>query len=279
MVTRVEKDVLLGLVAEIASKIEALLVEDPAGPPPPPPPPPTPTPPPPVRYGYGVKPGAALTPSGTLVLKPGDQVTGLRVTAPTGLYAVKVTDEAAGVTLRDCVIDAGPLVDQAVGYTGYSLLGCTINGGKDGAKANGRVSILGCDFTPRPTPDGAHADGIQVTGGTSIEIGFTRIVMGPGATSCILIKADQQPIDDVWLHDLYLDMVQDDRPNYALYPGGGAKGCTNVRIERVVFADRLKWSGNRASGLALYSSMRPSSGWLRDCRFADGTPIPNEAWG
>lgn len=307
MTSQAEKDALLASIAKAASaagsqlsnlglakkRAEALVVdvEPPADPPPPPPvdpppppppidpPPPPPPPPPPLSTGYGADPSTTFAPSPNLSLTSGREVTNLRITAPDGLYAVKVALDTGRAVIRNCVIDAGATVAQAVGYTGYELLNCTINGGMDGAKANGNTRILGCDFTPRPTPEGAHADGIQITGGTGVEIGNTRIVMGPGSTSCILIKADIEPIEDVWLHDLFLDMEQDANPNYALYPGGGVKGCKNVRVERVVFADRLKWAGNKASGLALYPSMRPSSGYLRDCRFADGTPIPDETWG
>ena len=221
--------------------------------------------------GYGVTPGTVLTDSGGISVGNGAVVTGKAITVSGGIFAVRSTasNPAQIPVVSDCKIVATN-TDQAFGFGGFIARHCDISGSADGAKANGYTTIDGCHIHDLAQGSGMHNDGIQVTNGAHIQILDTKIIIKTNQTSCIMVGSDQGPIDDVLIRGGFYEIAWNAQAGYCIYPGDSA--CTNVRLEGCVFSTRF------GKGRALYPS-RPKTGWMRGCKYDDGTPIPDETWG
>lgn len=220
----------------------------------------------PIDGEYGIPLGTQLTVvTGGLQLGTGETRDGLDIRGP---FRSTASREPVPVLTRSKIDGTGR--DDAVYYGGYTLDQCTIDAGSDGLKMNSKAKLLrslvmGLDLKP-----GDHGDCVQITNGSDVEIGYSKLVATPGANACIMIGSDQGPISDVYVHDTVLQIDPGGHAQgYALYTGDS--GCTNMRYERITFdcnEDR-----------ALYPGARPRSGYLRDCRYRNGRPVPDETWG
>jgi hypothetical protein len=142
------------------------------------------------------------------VVSTGVTLTNLRVDAADAPYAIR-NKSAGHLTITDC--DLGPagtpthMTDAAVVYSDYTLLRCNVHGTGDGLKAHGDTVIEDNYIHDMFESGGNHSDGIQISSGANVLIQHNTIVSAPrdssGAvqqgTSCIIVKADQGPIDNV----------------------------------------------------------------------------------
>jgi hypothetical protein len=152
----------------------------------------------------------------------------VRVDAADANYAIRNFSDGH-LTITDC--DLGPVTpdhqtDAAVVYADYTLERCNIHGTGDGLKANGNTQILDSYIHDMYESAGNHSDGIQISAGSHVLIEHDTIVSRPlddaglvaVAVSCVMVKADQGPIDDVQIRSSRLA----GDPGFLVYSRKGA---------------------------------------------------------
>jgi hypothetical protein len=171
------------------------------------------------------------------VMVPGVVLTNIRVDASDAAYAIR-NRSSGHLTITDC--DLGPdgtpthMTDAAVVYSDYTLMRCNVHGTGDGLKAHGDSVIEDNYIHDMFESGGNHSDGIQVSSGSHDIIADNTIVSAPrdstGAiaqgTSCILVKSDQGPIDDVQI----VGNSFGGDPGYMVYDRSGSSYPTPTNI-------------------------------------------------
>jgi hypothetical protein len=186
------------------------------------------------------------------VLSTGVTLTNLRVDASDAAYAIRNKSDGH-LTITDC--DLGPTgtpthqTDAAVVYADYTLLRCNVHGTGDGLKAHGDTVIEDSYIHDMFESGGNHSDGIQISSGSHVLIEHNTIVSAPldsngvtqRGTSCIIVKADQGPIDDV---QIIANSLSGD-PGFLLYDRRSSffPTPTNVVIAQNVLGPRQSYDG------------------------------------
>jgi hypothetical protein len=203
-------------------------------------------------------PVGPLTPSGSLTItspgiysgldvhghidveSPGVTLTNVRVDASDADYAIR-NESGSHLTITNC--DLGPTgtpthqTEAAVIYANYTLERCNVHGTGDGLKAHGDSVIEDNYIHDMFESGGNHSDGIQVSSGSNVLIQHNTIVSAPvdpsgvrqQGTSCILVKADQGPIDGVQI----VGNALSGDPGYLLYVRRGAAFPTPTDVSIV----------------------------------------------
>jgi len=193
----------------------------------------------------GVPAGTSLWASGELtVSRAGTVVDGLdvrgcltitadRVTVRrsrircSGDYVVRLADGVSGVLLEDVDIDGQDSPGTiAVGVDGYTVRRADIHGVGDGPRMGDGTVVEDSWIHGLAVGGGSHNDGIQSTGGHGIVIRHNRIEHPHQQTSCIMLGADLDDIDDALVTGNLLD-----GGNYTVYAGAGqGHRASDIRI-------------------------------------------------
>lgn len=172
-----------------------------------------------------------------------------------GLWLIKIGDGIRDTLIEDSEMDGMNSTpgSVAIGWDGFTARRVDIHGTEDGIRVADHVTVEDSwihDLMPCPT---CHNDGVQSTGGSMITLRHNLISWPHQATSCVFLRSDLGPIDDVLIQDNILD-----GGNWTIYSVAGDARFgmpTNVRITNNQFGraavygisaldGRVAWSGN-----------------------------------
>jgi hypothetical protein len=144
-----------------------------------------------------------------------------------GYYPVRIANGARNVVLEDVEIDGlGSHAAIAIGTDNYTLRRADVHSVGDGPRMGDNSVVEDSWIHDLAAGGGSHNDGIQSTGGSNIKILHNRIEHPNAQTSCILIGANLDHVDDVLVQGNLLN-----GGNYTIYAGGkDGYRADNVRI-------------------------------------------------
>lgn len=262
--------------ADHETRIVALEAGDPTPPPPPPPPSGKPT-------AANTGPTGTLTPqaanvylttAGTIienlditgavfVQAPNCIIRNCRITGYGGFYGIKANEGAHPITLEDCEVTN---FDNCVVGGHVTMRRCHLHGTSyDGHTAASESLYEDCFFERFGTGAGAHADGIQCSGGSNITLTRCNIDMPVGlaghlSNSCVTLVSTGT-IDSILIEDCWLN-----GGNYTIYchSQSGGPDPTNVTVRGCRFG--RDYSFGLLSGAV--------TTWENNTWEDDGTPAP-----
>jgi hypothetical protein len=146
-----------------------------------------------------------------------------------GWFGIDVHAAGSGLLVEDCTIIGGLNCGILVG-SGLSTMirRCNLYGGEDGIKVAGHaVTVRDCYIHDLNKKEDSHNDGIQCSSGTSLTF-YNNWIESPD-TSCIAMFESQGTWDDV--------LIERNRligGGYSLYAGGS--DATNTRVLNNTFS-------------------------------------------
>ena len=152
-------------------------------------------------------------------------------------HAIRLYDGYSGLIVENTeIMGTNEKCKAAVVFNNYTAKRLNVHGCADGLKAGSNTTIEFSYIHDLSSYAGQHNDGTQASSGNHIVIRNNNIQNLKAQTSCLMIKPDSGPINDVLIDSNLLN-----GGGYTVYTTRTTNTTTNVRVTNNAFGRDYTW--------------------------------------